>query len=70
MGRAYFSGVMFKKLIRQSSVANKSSEYIIGPFTYEYLHIDRHMTIIVDGALLLAVMDAPQGSKVTDDIAE
>jgi len=28
------------------------------------------MTIIVDGALLLAVMDAPQGSKVKDDIAE
>ena len=40
--------------------------YIIGPFTYEYLNIDRHMTIIVEGALLLAVMDAPQGSKVTD----
>ena len=40
--------------------------YIIGPFTYEYLNIDRHMTIIVEGALLLAVMDAPQGSTVTD----
>ncbi|MBA7495528.1 hypothetical protein ES702_06115 [subsurface metagenome] len=40
--------------------------YIIGPFTYEYLNIDRHMTIIVEGALLLAIMDAPQGSKVTD----
>jgi len=40
--------------------------YIIGPFTTEYLNIDRHMTIIVEGALLLAVMDAPQGSKVTD----
>jgi len=40
--------------------------YIIGPFTYEYLNIDRQMTIIVEGALLLAVMDAPQGSKVTD----
>ena len=40
--------------------------YVIGPFTYEYLHIDRHMTIIVEGALLLDKMDAPQGSKVTD----
>ena len=40
--------------------------YIIGPFTYEYLNIDRHMTIIVEGALLLDIMDAPQGSKVTD----
>jgi len=40
--------------------------YIIGPFTTEYLNIDRHMTIIVEGALLLAIMDAPQGSKFTD----
>ena len=40
--------------------------YIIGPFTYEYLNIDRHMTIIVEGALLLDVMDAPQGSRVMD----
>jgi len=40
--------------------------YIIGPFTYEYLNIDRHMTIIVEGALLLDLMDAPQGSKATD----
>jgi hypothetical protein len=40
--------------------------YIIGPFTTEYLNLDRHITIIVEGALLLAVMDAPQGSKVTD----
>ena len=40
--------------------------YIMGPFTYEYLNIDRHMTIIIEGALLLDVMDAPQGSKVTD----
>jgi len=40
--------------------------YIIGPFTYEYLNIDRHMTIIIEGALLLDLMDAPQGSKVTD----
>jgi len=40
--------------------------YIIGPFTYEYLNIDRHMTIIVEGALLLDLMDAPQGSKITD----
>ena len=40
--------------------------YIIGPFTREYLNIDRHMTIIVEGALLLSTMDAPQGSKVTD----
>ena len=40
--------------------------YIIGPFTYEYLNIDRHMTIIVEGALLLDLMDAPQGSNVTD----
>ena len=40
--------------------------YIIGPFTYEYLNIDRHMTIIVEGVLLLDLMDAPRGSKVTD----
>ena len=40
--------------------------YIIGPFTFEYYNIDRHMTIIVEGALLLDIMDAPQGSKVTD----
>jgi len=40
--------------------------YIIGPFTYEYLNIDRHMTTIVEGALLLDLMDAPQGSKATD----
>ena len=40
--------------------------YIIGPFTYEYLNIDRHMTIIVEGALLLDLMDAPPGSKATD----
>jgi Circularly permutated YpsA SLOG family len=40
--------------------------YIIGPFTYEYLNIDRHMTIIVEGALLLDLMDAPIGSKATD----
>jgi hypothetical protein len=40
--------------------------YIIGPFATEYLNIDRHMTIIVEGALLLAVMDAPLGSKITD----
>lgn len=40
--------------------------YIIGPFTYEYHNIDRHMTIIVEGALLLDIMDAPQGSKGTD----
>lgn len=40
--------------------------YIIGPFTYEYLNIDRHMTIMVEGALLLDKMDAPQGSKFID----
>jgi hypothetical protein len=40
--------------------------YIMGPFTYEYLNIDRHMTIIVEGALLLSIMDVPLGSKVTD----
>lgn len=40
--------------------------FIIGPFTYEYLNIDRHMTIIIEGALLLDLMDAPQGSKATD----
>lgn len=40
--------------------------YIIGPFTYEYHNIDRHMTIIVEGALLLDIMDAPEGSKTTD----
>jgi hypothetical protein len=40
--------------------------YIIGPFAFEYYSIDRHMTIIVEGALLLDKMDAPQGSKVMD----
>ena len=40
--------------------------YVIGPFTYEYLNIDRHMTIIVEGALLLDIMDAPPGSSVMD----
>ena len=40
--------------------------YIMGPFTYEYLNIDRHMTIIVEGALLLDLVDAPQGSKAAD----
>ena len=40
--------------------------YIIGPFTFDYHNIDRHMTIIVEGALLLDKMDAPQGSKVMD----
>ena len=40
--------------------------YIIGPSTYEYLNIDRHMTIIVEGALLLDIMDAPQGSRFMD----
>jgi hypothetical protein len=42
------------------------SGHIIGPFTYEYLNIDRHMTIIVEGALLLDIMDAPPGSRVMD----
>jgi len=45
---------------------NINELYIMGPFTYEYLNIDRHMTIIVEGALLLDLTDAPQGSKVTD----
>jgi len=45
---------------------NIDALYIIGPFTFEYYNIDRHMTIIVEGALLLDIMDAPQGSKVTD----
>ena len=45
---------------------NIDALYIIGPFTYEYHNIDRHMTIIVEGALLLDIMDAPQGSKATD----
>jgi len=40
--------------------------YIIGPFTFDYYNIDRHMTIIVEGALLLDKMDAPQGSRVMD----
>jgi len=40
--------------------------YIIGPFTYEYLNIDKHTTIIVEGALILDLTDAPQGSKVMD----
>ena len=40
--------------------------YVIGAFTYEYHNIDRHMTIIVEGATLLDVMDAPQGSRMMD----
>ena len=40
--------------------------YITGPFTYEYLNIDRHMTIIVEGSLLLDIMNAPQGSRMMD----
>jgi len=40
--------------------------YFIGPFTYEYPNADSHITAIVEGALLLEVMDAPSGSNITD----
>ena len=40
--------------------------YIIGPFTTEYLYVDRHVTVIVEGALLLDITDAPQGSRIQD----
>jgi hypothetical protein len=38
--RAYFTGIMLKKLIRQSSVANKSSEY------YTYAGLSRSMALL------------------------
>jgi hypothetical protein len=40
--------------------------YVIGPFANEYRYVDRHVTVIVEGALLLDKMDAPQGSKIQD----
>jgi len=40
--------------------------YVIAPFTYEYPNADKHVTIIVEGALMLDVMDAPTGSNITD----
>ncbi len=40
--------------------------YVIGPFANEYRYVDRHVTVIVEGALLLDIMDAPQGSRIED----
>jgi hypothetical protein len=40
--------------------------YVIGPFTTEYRNVDKHVTVIVEGALLLDVTDAPQGSRILD----
>jgi hypothetical protein len=40
--------------------------YVIGPFANEYRYVDRHVTVIVEGALLLDIMDAPHGSKIQD----
>ncbi len=40
--------------------------YVIGPFAIEYPYVDKYVTIIVEGALLLDVMDAPTGSDITD----
>lgn len=40
--------------------------YVIGPLATEYRHVDRHVTVIVEGALLLDIMDVPQGSRIQD----
>jgi hypothetical protein len=40
--------------------------YVVGPFTTEYPNVDKHVTVIVEGALLLDVVDAPTGSSITD----
>jgi hypothetical protein len=40
--------------------------YVIGPFTTEYRNVDKHVTVIVEGALLLDIMDAPLGSNIQD----
>ena len=40
--------------------------YVIGPFTNEFRHVDRHITVIVEGALILDIMDAPPGSRIHD----
>ena len=40
--------------------------YVIGPFANEYPNTDTHVTAIVEGALLLDVMDAPSKSHITD----
>jgi len=40
--------------------------YFVGPFTYEYPNADSLITAIVEGAILLDVMDAPSGSNITD----
>jgi hypothetical protein len=40
--------------------------YVIGPFANEYRYVDKHVTVIVEGALLLDIMDAPQGSQIKD----
>jgi len=40
--------------------------YVITPFTHEYPNADKHVTIIVEGALMLDVMDATTGSNITD----
>jgi hypothetical protein len=45
---------------------NIDALYIIGPFATEYLYVDRHVTVIVEGALLLDITDAPQGSRIQD----
>ena len=40
--------------------------YVIAPFTNEYRYVDKHVTVIVEGALLLDIIDAPHGSKIQD----
>ncbi len=40
--------------------------YVIGPLTTEYRNVDKHVTVIVEGALLLDIMDAPLGSNIQD----
>ena len=40
--------------------------YVIGTFATEYPNVDKYVTVIVEGALLLDVMDAPTGSDITD----
>ena len=40
--------------------------YIMGPLATEYRYVDKHTTAIVEGALLLDLMDAPVGSRIQD----
>jgi hypothetical protein len=40
--------------------------YVVGPFANEYRYVDKHVTVIVEGALLLDILDAPHGSKIQD----